>query len=79
MCATLTLGREGMGADATEEDYARWVAFVNERIDTVCGFIVDVETRPVRSVQNDCATGDDIETVLAAKESLWETFCSHYG
>jgi hypothetical protein len=76
---TVTLGRDGMG-DATEADFYAWVDYVCERIDAACGFVVDVETRSARDVQDDDirAGGDDAihETIRNALSDMYEQWCA---
>lgn len=75
----LVLGRDGMGADATEEDYGRWVEHVGDRIDERCGFSVCIEGRLRRDVQSDVvthATDEQEQIILEAKQSLWEEWCA---
>lgn len=77
--ATVTLGRDGMGADFSEDDFDAWVAFVSANIADRCGFDVDVEEAGERDVQVDLITNcdsDDKEIIRDAIRSLWDTFCA---
>lgn len=78
--ATVRLGRDGMGEQATEEDYDSYVDLVCERIDDLCGFEVNVEVPATREVQATRITGYDSEserqTVSDALVTLWEAWCS---
>lgn len=76
--ATVTLGRDGMGANATNADFESWVAFVSARIDAACGFEVSVKCHGRRDVQTDAFTGDDVqcETMREAVASLWNQWCA---
>ena len=77
--ATLILGRDGMGEDATEADFNAWVAFACERIDERCGFEVDVDTRAMREVQTDRVSADTDDAKQTVRESLavlWDEFCA---
>lgn len=74
----VTLGRDGLGAAATPDDYASWLAFVTDRIDEACGFIVDVEPSNPRDVQENRIEGADDEqreTITEALRVLWELWC----
>jgi hypothetical protein len=76
----LVLGRDGMGADATEEDFDRWVSYVTDHIDKMCSFGVEVERTGQGDVQNDRVsgydgTGEERATVLGATEQLWDRWC----
>lgn len=79
----LTLGREGMGPDASEADFVAWVDYVKKNID-VKGARVEIATRPVHGVQSTVfrpmagdATGSAVEgRVGNALDALWETFCA---
>jgi hypothetical protein len=77
---TLVIGRDGMGADATEDDFSAWVAFVCQRIDAVCpGFAIDIEVRHRSDVQSDAILGaddDDRQTIQEAKAELWNRWCA---
>jgi hypothetical protein len=77
MRPTLILGRDGMGAEMTEDDFEKWDVFVSERIDKACGFEVDVVLRGKRDIQTDRIEGTDEqrETIHEAKQSLWEQWC----
>jgi hypothetical protein len=78
MTPLLVLGRDGMGAEATEEDFDNWVAYVTDRIGKACGFEVDVSVRGPRHVQDDRISWVDPEqreTIHEAKQSLWEQWC----
>ncbi len=83
MAATLVLGRDGMGAEATEEDFDAWVAYVCANIDAVCGFDVTVETVPPKAggQWDDIRGGDqgEREDIQRAKEQLWERWCAEGG
>jgi hypothetical protein len=75
---TLILGRDGMGDDASEDDFASWVSYVCEQIDGRAGFTVDVEERPRRDMQTDMilsATRGQREIIGEAKEALWDAWC----
>lgn len=76
----LMLGRDGMGAEATEDDFDSWVAFVVARIGDACGFPVEIEKRSRRDeLQNDAIVWghhDERTTVQTAKEKLWERWCA---
>jgi hypothetical protein len=75
--ATLILGRDGMGALATEEDFDAWVSFVAGEIDSATGLDVAVETRGARDVQDDEIRGclGDAQPIRDALVSLWDEFC----
>jgi hypothetical protein len=75
----LTLGRNVMGANATEADFDSFVAFVCARIDDACGFEVDVAKRRPRDVQENAITCDDDgqrEAIQYAIEALWDAWCT---
>jgi hypothetical protein len=76
--ATLTLGRDGMGHDATEDDFDSWVGFVAENIDSRTGLDVAVEVRSPRDVQDDAIQGSDaaLEIIREAKATLWNEWCA---
>lgn len=80
MTPLLILGRDGMGADATEADFDAWVSFVCDHIDDACGFEVDVDYRHRREVQSDVIVraGDDetIRVIWEAKQALWDRWCA---
>ena len=77
MSATVILGRDGMGAEATEADFYAWVAYVCEHIDEATGQNVDVEIRGVRDVQDDAVRGTlDPQPIRDVLQSLWEAFCA---
>jgi hypothetical protein len=75
--ATVILGRDGMG-DATEEEFARWVAFVCAHIDDAAGFEVEVDERGARDVQDGAVYADEDDRVVVeeAVEALWNRWCS---
>ncbi len=78
----LTLGRDGLGEAATDDDYASWIDFVAHRIDEACGFAVDVEASNPRDVQDDKVSGADDEqreTITEAIRVLWELWCGLGG
>jgi hypothetical protein len=77
---TLILGRDVMGPNATEVDFDSWVAYVCDRIDAACGFVVEVSERAARaSLQaNEVrgATEDEQATIEDAKQDLWDDWCA---
>jgi hypothetical protein len=75
MGASITLGRDGMGDDATEADFESYVAFVVDEIDEACGFPVEVTVRGPRDVQGNSYRGDtqdDVDAVRDACQLLWD-------
>ena len=76
MDATITLGRDGMGELATEDDFDAWCDYVCKRIDEVTGMSVVVDVRAKRDVQTDDIDCDDRETIYRAIQSLWNEFCA---
>ena len=83
--ATITLGRDGMGDNATEADFDSWVTYVASRIDEATGLDVTVNERRSRDVQEDAirveGTEDsdpsaDREMVRGALAWLWNAWCS---
>jgi hypothetical protein len=78
---TLTLGRDGLGADADEDAFQNWAAFVAENIDETAGFPVYVAIRPRRGggAQSDSvtdATDEQRAAVIDAKQTLWLAWCA---
>jgi hypothetical protein len=82
---TITLGQDGMGAEADEADFDAWCAYVSDRIDEESGCEVTVETRGARDVQDDdvseidCLREDGYparDAVKEAKARLWDAFCA---
>lgn len=74
--ATLVLGSDGMGENATDEDFDAWVQFVCDRIDERCGFEVDVD---VCDGDDSVYVGDDEDAasvVRGAKAALWREWCA---
>lgn len=79
MNAKITLGREGMGNEAEEEDFDRWVEYVCERIDKACGFVVEVDVRGMRDVQSTEVRHVDDEaegTLRNVLADLWDSWCA---
>jgi hypothetical protein len=74
--ATVILGRDGMGAFASEDDFLAWVNYVCEHIDAAAGLDVLVETRDHRDVQTDAIWSDEESEIRDALITLWEEFCS---
>ena len=77
MTATLLLGRDGLG-EATEADFASWVAYVSERIDE-SGVHAAVSGRGPRDVQGDEIVGASDEERVAieeARRALWDRWCA---
>ena len=73
MRARVILGRDGIGDDATPEDFDRWIDYVTDHIAATCGFPVDVEVRMAKDVQSDDAQGEtdeERETVRSALRDL---------
>lgn len=81
--ASVTLGRDGMGAEATEADYDAWVDYVCDHIDEKCGFEVEVErVHNPRDAQDNRIQADgygagDSQTVRDALADLWVDFCDN--
>jgi chorismate mutase len=76
---TLTLGRDGMGNDATEADFGAWVGYVCDHIDAACGLEVDVDEALPRDVQSTTIRGaslDEADTIRQAVSDLWEQWCA---
>lgn len=76
---TLVLGRDGMGADATESDFEAWVAYVCDRMDSRVGFGVDIQERGPRDIQSDAIeSGSEAQqsAVAEAKAALWHDWCA---
>jgi hypothetical protein len=84
---TLTLGRDGMGAEADEADFDAWCAYVSARIDEASGCDVTVDERGARDVQEDAirctrhltAGGTSYHAEDAVRDALitmWEEFCA---
>jgi len=85
---TLTMGRDGMGGDTSEEDFDAWTTYVCDRIDDASGCDVTVEIRGRRDVQEDCIRGGNEQmpgcqigytgnaAVHDAVQRLWEAFCA---
>lgn len=77
---TLTLGRDGMGPDATEADFSNWCSFVLDRICEVTA-LPEIEVEPARlcDVQVNRITGADLEEqriIQDALADLWDEWCS---
>lgn len=79
IACTITLGRARLGADATEEAYDSWVAYVCHYVaDAVPDIDVRVARRPADSEgQGDSFFGSDEEcaVVSAAVDALWAPHC----
>jgi hypothetical protein len=83
VCSTpvVTLGRDGMGASPTPDDFEGWVTYAREHLDAACGLPVETiavgEHQP-RDVQKDLVRywEDDVcETIRDALAELWERWC----
>ena len=76
--ATLILGRDGMGEGATEDDFQSYVALVESKLDTLCGFPVAIVTAQPRDVQVNRIWADEDEktTINEALIELWDEWCS---
>ncbi len=75
----LTLGRDGMGENASEVDFDSWVSYICAHIDDRAGFSVEVETRGARDVQSDAVTGatdEERERGAEAKAAMWDDWCA---
>ena len=74
----VTLGRDGMGPVADEEDFEAWTAYVCDHIDEATDLAVDVGTRSERDVQDDRIDADDCDRqrIADALQELWCEFCS---
>lgn len=74
----VTLTAYNMGSDVTEEDFDRWVTYVNDHIDAACGFSVEVEQGPFSGkgvLFEDHISGcteDQTEAVTEALRAFWE-------
>lgn len=78
---TVTLTAYNMGeAISGEADFDAWRTFVDEHIDEVCRFTVNVDSHPFADgPAEDTITGasDAGESVIRdALETLWERFCA---
>ncbi len=83
---TVVLVASNMGDSTTEADFDSWIAYVSERIDAACGFVVDVDSLGFRDSADrdgikfeesvDLETRDEqIATIREALARLWEAWC----
>lgn len=76
---TITLGRDGMGDDASEADFEAWTSYVANRIDDLTGLDVTVDERRRGDVQETAIDADDDvdeQSIHDAIETLWAEFCA---
>jgi hypothetical protein len=77
---TVTLTSYNMGDNATEADFDRWIAFVDERLGTLVNFDVTVEADRFGTAGDDRFSGADEEqretlrTLLGV--DLWNEWCA---
>jgi hypothetical protein len=75
----VTLGRDGMGPDATEEDFLDWVSHVSEAFE---GSDVEVELRGTHEVQSKlyesqlCTCDEELYSIV---QDLWDDWCGGGG
>ena len=78
LAVTLTSYNTG---DATEEDFDRWVAYVDQRIDEQVGATVRVDASAFGAAQTDDGVRggnpDQRQSVREALEVLWESWCAN--
>jgi hypothetical protein len=78
--ASITLGRDGMGEDASQEAWLAWVAYVMDNIEEQAAVPgIEVDTRRPCDVQTDRVWSPDAEEREAMAEALrelWDRFCS---
>lgn len=79
---TITLGRDGMGDDASESDFQAWVAYVVKHIEhlgNMTGFDCVVEEHRQGDAQETRIDADDDvddKAIWDEIESLWADFCA---
>jgi hypothetical protein len=77
---TVILGRDGLGPNATEQDFDAWVAYASQRVglDHRLCHVVKVEARGSRGVQSDFYIGEQetVDEARAAVRAAWDQWCA---